>query len=463
MRAHAWLRFLAFGLLAGLSLAAHAAAPMARVKVDATQPVLVGQQIRIDVEILTPNYFTSAPPFPTLQIPGAIVTMPDETGHNFVDVIDGQTFAGIRKTYIFAAQQAGDFALPPARSAFTYGGDDGKPRQGEVTLPETRISAVLPAGAAQQAGAPQQPVARITLTQSFDRPVEGKAPALHAGDALVRTLDAFAEMTQAMMIPPPRIDAPEGVRVFSADPKLVDATGDRQGFQGGHRIDRVTYVFEKPGTYTLPAVDIAWFDAASGTSRKAEATAVTVVVDARAAADAIAPEAPPVFGADEGGRRGFWQRVARQRAWWAGLVAVILMAAIAGRRIARRWPAWKQARDARQARRSVSEPVLFEEVARACRANDPARAYAALLGWSKAHLGCGAAAWSASLQDDELARRLRELETRLFAGGASAAAWDGNGLLGALQRARSKWLAARRAQDPGDRALQPLNPGAAVP
>jgi len=464
MRAADWVRVGIAWVVACVAMAAHAAEPSVRVHVDAKDPVLVGQQIRIEVEIVAPNFFTSAPPFPPMQIPGAIITMPDESGQNFVDVIDGQTFVGIRKTYVFAAQQAGDFVLPPVRSAFTYSGDDGKPRQGEVTMPQTRITAVLPAGATQaqgqaQGASAQQPVARITITQSFDRSVDARSEHLHTGDALVRTLDTYAEMTQAMMIPPPRIEAPDGVRVFNADPKLSDVTKDREGFLGGRRIDQVTYVFEKPGTYRLPAIDIAWFDAGAGKSQKAEAPAVTITVDARPGSDVIAPEAAPVLGADEGGPPGFWRRVAWKR--WLGVgVAMLLVAGLFVRWTTRHWPDWKAARQARQASRSVSEPVLFEAVAQACRAGDPARTYAALLHWSKAHLGCSASAWSASLQVDELTRVLQELETRLYGGDASASSWHGGALLNALQRARARWLAARGAHAKAGRALGPLNPGA---
>ncbi|MBB3179247.1 BatD family protein [Variovorax sp. Sphag1AA] len=461
MRARDWLRLGVASIVMCAAMVAHAAEPTARVHVEAKQPVLVGQQIRIQVEIVAPNFFTSPPPFPPMQIPGAIITMPDESGQNFVDVIDGQTFAGIRKTYIFAAQQAGDFVLPAVRSAFTYSGDDGKPRQGEVTMPQTRITAVLPAGAEQaqgQGAAAQQPVARITITQSFDRPVDGKSEHLRAGDALVRTLDTYAEMTQAMMIPPPRIEAPDGVRVFSADPKLSDVTKDREGFLGGRRIDQVTYVFEKSGTYKLPAIDIAWFDAGSGKSQKAEAPAVTITVDARPGSDAIAPEAAPVLGADEGGPPGFWQRVAWKR-WLGGAVVVLLVTGLLLRWVARYWPGWKASRQERNARMSVSEPVLFEAVAQACRANDAAGTYTALLHWSRAHLGCTASAWSASLKDDELVRALSELETRLYGGNVPASPWNGSALLNALQRARSQWLAARALHPQAGRALRPLNPG----
>ncbi len=70
----AWLRQLAplVLLIAALLLpllARAAAAPIVRVEVGAKQPVPVGQQISVDVTILAPNFFMSAPAFPVLQVP----------------------------------------------------------------------------------------------------------------------------------------------------------------------------------------------------------------------------------------------------------------------------------------------------------------------------------------------------------------------------------------------------------
>ncbi|MGN5479920.1 hypothetical protein ACTMU2_32960 [Cupriavidus basilensis] len=225
-----------------------------RVNVAARQPVLPGQQIRVEVTILAPNFFLSAPVFPTLQVPGAIITMPDDRGVNTVEKIGGVSYAGIQKTYLFAAEQGADFQLPQVTIAFTYAGDDGKPMHGSVTLPATTIRAAGAAGTVAATAA--LPVARLNVTQSFDRPVNGPQAQFQAGDALVRTITTFAPQTQAMMIRPPKVEAPSGVRVFAGDPRLDDAAHDSAGNAGGSRTDRITYVFEHAGTYTLPAIKV---------------------------------------------------------------------------------------------------------------------------------------------------------------------------------------------------------------
>lgn len=292
------MRWLAVMLLI-LSGVAHAAAPTVRVRVLGPQPVVAGQSVQIEVTILAPNFFLSAPAFPALQVPGAVVTMPDERGVNATETIDGASYAGIRKTYVFTPQTAGDFTLPTPEIHFRWSGDDGKPQDATVTLPPTTIHAggqrnASQASAVQASGpAPLLPASPIHIRQTFDQAISGKDAHLRAGDALVRTITIFAPGTPAMMIEPPQLAAPRGVRQFRADPQLQDgvaAAGDEPaGATGGRRVETVTYVFEGSGHYTLPAVSVAWYDPATGKRAQSSAPAVTIDVARAAPGLGLAP------------------------------------------------------------------------------------------------------------------------------------------------------------------------------
>lgn len=292
------MRWIAYLLLFAAGLA-QGAVPTVRVRVLGQQPVVAGQSVQVEVTILAPNFFLSAPAFPALQVPGAVITMPDERGVNSTETIDGASYAGIRKTYVFTPQTGGDFPLPTPEIHFTWSGDDGKPRDATVTLPPTTIHAggqrtESQAAAAQASGAaPLLPASPIYIHQAFDRPVSGTDAHLRAGDALVRTLTIFAPGTPAMMIEPPQLAAPRGVRQFRADPQLQDgavAAGDEPtGTTGGRRVEAVTYVFEGSGRYTLPAVTVAWYDPATGKRAQSSAPAVTIDVARAAPGLGLAP------------------------------------------------------------------------------------------------------------------------------------------------------------------------------
>jgi len=447
-------RFLLLLALLVLAGGAQAAGPAIRVQVQGQQPVLVGQQVPIDVTVVAPNFFLSAPPFPALEVPGAVVTMPDERGIHGVDQVGGQTLASIQKTYVFTAQQPGDFTLPPVKVEFSYHDDDGQTKQASLTLPATRITAQLPAGASPAAaGSPVMPTAQLSIQQTLDRDAAGLA----AGDALVRTVEIRAPDAPAMLIPPPQFEAPSGVRMYAADPVLHDSSGPGGGFAGGQRIERVTYVFEKSGRYTLPAVELQWLDPRTQKPVTVQAPAVTVQVKTGAGAgDRIAPELP-VGASNAPARKPV--RWAVVGVWLAGLAVVVLAACL----LYRRWPRWQARRAQARAAQSVSDTAMFDQLLAACEAGDARAAHAALLAWSRAHAQASPQAWAAGLKDAALIAQIDALGRQLFRQGnlAAGAAWSGSACASALREGHRQWLRQAGAKGRGHRwgrGLGPLNP-----
>jgi len=329
-----------FSLIALYAAApAHAAepAPTVRVKVNGQQPVVAGQSVQVEVTVLAPNFFLSAPVFPQLHIAGAVATMPDERGINSTESIDGVSYAGIRKTYVLTPQGAGDLALPQAEIRFTYAGDDGKPRAGSVTLPPTVIRAGAQGGAPKTASAGNGtlPAGPLQITQQFDRPITGKAANLHAGDAVVRTITILAPNAPAMMIQPPVLDAPRGVKLFKADPQLSDGVSSAGEAPGGKRVERVTYILESSGRHTLPPVIVSWYDPASGKPAQSVAPAVTVEVGRAAPGIGLTPSGMP-FDAGAPWPEWFDWRLP------AGLTGVVLIA-LAVFSVRKRQDAWRRA------------------------------------------------------------------------------------------------------------------------
>jgi hypothetical protein len=417
-------------------------------------PVVVGQQVRVNVQVLVPNFFMSALAFPPIDIPGAIVSRPDDSAEHVTETINGESYAGIQQSFVVTPQRAGEFALPPATITFQYAAVPGQATGGAVTLPPAKFTAKLPPGVAPSAttaGAPAEPVARVTISQSLDHDVKS----LKVGDTLTRTVSAFAERTQAMMIPPPTFDAPDGVRVYRKDPVLADETKDRTGFVGGRRTDRVTYLFEKPGRYTLPAIDIAWFDVKTGKQESARAPAIEVsVAENPRAAPAIAPEPPPAVDATAGAvvKRVDWRRWAP---WAIGTVLGALLLAWLARRYTPRYRTW---RAARRREREESEPAYFARAERACRSNDAPAAYRALGAWAWRAGAVSLTTWCNTLGDGGLRSQAVALERALFAAGKPGEAWDGPRFAAAIAGARRTWLASRDHGAARPQALPALNP-----
>ncbi len=418
-----------------LAVVGAAPAPLVRVQVEGTPPYFVGQQIRVDVQVLVPNFFLSPPQFPVFDVPGAAVTLLDERAVNSTETVGGVQFAGIMRTYAITPQQAGELKLPPAAIAFGYAAEPGQPEvSASVTLPPETITATLPAGASPDAAA--APVAEMTVTQTLD----GDPATIVTGGTLTRTVEAFAPQTQAMMIPPPVFPAPAGVRVYPRDPVLTD------GADGGRRVDRVTYRFDAPGTFALPPVELDWVDPATGERRTSSTPAVSVTVARGGAGPAIAPAAPT---AGE-------ERVGQPRApvdWrvWAAAGAAVALALL-GVRAWRRWAApiraWREARRRAQFDSLAAHRARAE---RACAGTDPLEAYRMLAAW--AHRTGAVSPTVAAAADPALRDAVATLERRLFGPGTATDAWDGRALAAALRRAGEVERIAPRPS-----ALPALNP-----
>lgn len=418
--------------------------PIVRVRIDRSRPILVGQQVRVEIAVLVPNYFMSPLSFAEILMPNALVTPPAGGATNFTESVGDQTFAGMQQSLFIVPQKPGEFTLPPVQITFRYAAEPGVASDGAVVLPPEKFSATQPAGA--DTGAAVLPVAELRVTQHLDREPKN----LEVGDALVRSIEAVADNAQAMTIPPATFTAPSGVRVTVQDPVLENTTDGRGSFIGGRRTERATYVFEAPGDYVLPAIELGWIDPASGTRRSARVPEIKLSI---AANPSFKPEiAPDAHGSSTAGR----QRLV----WLRG----ITLALVVGAALVVTWwfvrsvgPPYRAWRAARRHAREESEAAYFARVAAACRANDAAGAYRALGAWTR-RIGVRSIASEVITNGDaQLRSEIRSLERRLFAQGAAGADWDGSALIDRLTAVR-KGHQRRPVDDLRSDALPALNP-----
>jgi hypothetical protein len=414
----------------------HAAEPIVRVEILTQPPIVPGQQVQIQVDVLAPNFFLSPPKFPLFDMPNAVVTLPDERAVNLTETINGESYAGIRRSYVVTPQTAGDFTLPPAVIPFTFAAVPGQPgAEGSVTLPPQTFTV---AGAPAGGGAAAQ---KVAVTQDLDRDPK----TLKAGDTLVRTVTVTAQGMQAMMIPVPDFTAPVGVRLYPHDPLLTDKLDQVQGTIGGTRVDRVTYGFEKAGTYTLPAIEIAWYDPKTQKNEIAQAPEIAVTV---AAAAGFTPAIKPPEIVEPEPREPVNVRLLAGVA--AGLVGLVVLAWL----MARLWRAIHAWREARRLRYEQSEAYAFRQFSAACRAGDGRAVYAALQSWAGRTKVTPLRDW---LGKGEALANYEQLEASLFAGMSGPAPCDTGKLLAGITDARRIWL-ARQAEVSVPAALPPLNP-----
>lgn len=429
------------GILFALASVA-GAQPVVRVSVAQQAPLLAGQQVRIDVQVFVPNFFMGAPRFPNLEVPGAVITLTDDAV-NLNDTIRGEAYAGIQRSYLLLASTAGTYSLPAAQISVTYAAVPGQPPATVgVALPRTDISIEWPAGMSSADAPDGMLVARVTVRQQLDR----SDLSLRVGDALTRRLDVTAERTAAMFIPPPSFEAPSGIQVYPREPVVQNDTDGRGALVAGHRTDAAVYVFQRAGTFDLPAIDVAWYDIAARRARSATAPAITVTIAPSPATASIAPaaEAPP----PPPPQRRNWRRTAA-----VGATGVLALGAAGW--LGKRLPRWLRRYAAHRARVAASEPARFAHFERACRRGIPGDAYPALLQWMRCRPPGVTGDWRRtghpSFED-----QVRLLEEALFAPGAPTR-WNGRALAAAAAHLRQP--SRGDALPWPSRRLSALNPG----
>lgn len=263
------------------------AEPFARATVEATNGIVPGQQVRVDIDVYVPDFFTSPPQFPLFDLPNALVTLPAERSENLTETVDGVQYTGIRKSYAVVPQVSGTFTLPQFRVEFGHS-SGGTPTKATVAIPSVSFTV---GGSTEN----QQQVAfaatDLTVEEAFDR----DARSMKVGDALTRTITITAGNTQAMMIPPLDPGTVPGLNRYENAPAIQDGIAVGRD-TASRRTETYVYTADKEGSFVIPAVSYAWFDVSSHESKSASLPAVTVnVAAATAASVAIKPvleEAP---------------------------------------------------------------------------------------------------------------------------------------------------------------------------
>jgi hypothetical protein len=338
------------------------------------------------------------------------------------DAIDGQAYAGQRFEFALYPRRGGAIVVPPASvTLLDAAGNETGTAKG-VALP---LEVSVPAGV--DPSGPVIATTRAALEEQWKPP---PTTAFKAGDALVRTITREANDVPAMAMRDLAFTAPPGVRVYVEPPQSEDR--QNRGDLLGRRVDRVTYVFERGGSFVIPGAAQPWWDLGSKRLRTLRAAAVTAVV-------AAAPAA----------KKRYWN----EPVIWllSGLAVGAALAFIALVRWA--WPRLRAASIARQARWLASEPKAFRDLEAACRGDGAAAIYRAF------------SIWRQRVPTQPVLTSLAvELELVLF-GDPDHAEWS-------LEKSRifaDKLRAARHIlrkretgrADHARRGLPPLNPGGA--
>ncbi|MBZ6074714.1 hypothetical protein [Microvirga puerhi] len=417
-------------LLVGAS-AAFAQAPqpqevVVRQSLQAAEPPVVGQRIALYVDVLFPGTMPRPPRVSIPDTPGLQTFRFESQGTTMGDRIDGRAYVGQRFEFAVFARRGGTFTIPGAMVTLLDSAGDAI---GTATGSPTALTIRVPPGVD-----PSVPVIASTsvkLTEEWSGPA---GSTLATGDAIKRVIHREAEDVPALAMEPISAEAPDGVRVYAGPPLSEDRIV--RGNLTGRRTDTLTYVFERSGSYALPAIAQPWWNLRESALKRESVAGRTISV-------ATAPAA-------KASRRFLDLR----RLTWTQLGAALALIGLAclliglARRLAPRLLIWWQRE---RQRRANSEKAAFRTLLKAARWGDPASTYQAYLPW-RARLPASERAAADAV--------VRGLEAFLYRPHPASAAWskpEGRDLAARAKRFRAE-MRRRASLSRKPNPLPPLNP-----
>jgi hypothetical protein len=387
------------------------------------ESVAVGESAQMQVTVLVPTWFSEPPVYPSFELANSIVRLPPDSSYPTGERIGRERWSGIVRNYRVYPLISGRFRLGGQGIRVSYANPGSDPITVDVPLPEATLSASVPPGAENLD--PYLAGRSLMLT----RDVEGDLDDLEAGDAIVVRTVAELDGLPAMFLPPLSPEpAFEGVAVYADEPVVEDGDVAR-------RTEKVTLIFESGGDFTLPGIELAWWDMTS----QSIVTAMVPEVSFTVAGPEVVPDP-----ADDAPARD-WRAALVEAAGW---LAALFVAWRVLRRLSAR--AKRLAAEKRE-----SERYAFLQFERACRSGDARRAHHAMLAWlARLEPGLDARRFAQDRGDERLVRELDAFSAAVYRDAEQSVKLDA--LLAGLREARRNYLGDRSVD--ARPALPPLNP-----
>lgn len=346
-----------------------------RTTVKPEQGAVLGQHVRVFVDVLFPGEMPRPPQVALADMPGAQIVRYETQATTISETIDGKDYTGQRFEFALYARRGGLLTMPAAKvTLLNSAGDVAGHVQGQAT----DVQITVPSGVD-----PSRPLVTtdsLTLDEQWQ---PAPSSPFKAGDAIVRTITRVAADVPGMAMLDLSFTAPPGVRVYVDPPQSDDRVS--RGDVTGRRTDRVTYVFETGGSFVIPEVVQPWWDLSANRLRRAVGGGATIAV-----------AAAPVTGTP----------VDSIELWVFAVVTALGLVAFA----LWVWPRLLAWSTVRRSHWLASEPKAFGDLKVACQRGKPEAIYRAFTVWRRR-----------LPQSAAVAPLAEEIEAVLFAGASWSA------------------------------------------
>ncbi len=205
----------------------------------------------------------------------------------YTATLDGKTYRVLERSYALTPEQSGPLTMPALNfrgSAVDNSDPTGFFRRGRsVSARSDSLQLDVRAKPATWGAAPWLPAASLTLSDESELPSETRA-----GEPLTRTIKLRAQGLGFEQLPELELKAPAGAEVYPDKPDTRNR--DDGSWLYGERTRKFAIVPTGPGSLTLPAVEVQWWNTTTDQIETASLPAREIVVTG--AALATSPAAP---------------------------------------------------------------------------------------------------------------------------------------------------------------------------
>ncbi|MFT3823722.1 MAG: BatD family protein [Chitinophagaceae bacterium] len=291
----------------------------ARISLDRDR-VYVQQPFKVTITVLTATWYTAPLDFDNIQIPNAFILSFDQTTPGMFTVGSDQ-YAGLQFYYIVFPYKAGDFTVPPI-NIIAETPAKGSSKSEKVTLKTSPHRFTVMPVPANHADKNWFVAKNVTVQERWNKPLQK----LKVGDIIERTISVHASGTLPQFIPPLQKDSLGFASTYLRDADLHDERNEYDA--NGSLTQTVIYLLEKEGDFTIPEVNVTWWNPNTGKlySRVASAGKVHVAANPNLGIvttlrDSLNAKAP-VAATGKVQKQGY--KIAGIAWYWALLIALVV-------------------------------------------------------------------------------------------------------------------------------------------
>lgn len=383
--------------------------------------IFQGEKLSFYVKLLSSTWFSGSPRFDLPDMRDGLLYQVQNRPILGSEQIHGQSYTSQLHEFWFFPKKEGEITLPEISVSFSTavpGG--GKPLNHQLRTSPFRVSVKPIPGA----GGDTQIIStsRFDVLQSWDpEPTD-----TITGSATTRKIQMRAADMASIFLPEISFPPIEGVAIYRKPADVNDF--NERGEATAERRDSATYLFEKEGTYTIPDIQLQWWNSIA--QKMEEVILPGVQIE-------ISPD-PIAANSDDTSRQLLQNQSNSQRFILAILAGVGILLALAFRF----GPSLTNRIHQRKKRYEQSEPAFFRAFRKACRNGDITAAYNHLYFWVRKRSGKRVLTLEHFRREHvihQLDNEISTVEQQLFDKKRDErASWQGADLFTQVARARKK-------------------------